>query len=193
MQGLLCFGSRKGKQFTFTLLDEWIPPSKSFEPGHALAELTKRYFTSHGPATIPDFIWWSGLTVSDAKEGLAMLQPQLTHKNVQGQTYWFASGIKTINTKQNVSLLSAYDEYTVSYSDRSAIIRPQHYKQTGNGLRPVIVINGQIAGTWKRELKKHQVIITPHLLHTITKQQRDELHKTANRFADFLNRKIILR
>ena len=70
--GLICFGPREGKQQTFVLLDEWIPGAKRMARDEALAELARRYFTSHGPATVHDFAWWSGLLLSDAAQGLAM-------------------------------------------------------------------------------------------------------------------------
>jgi len=68
--GLVCSGGRQGKQFTYTLLDERVPATKPLDKQEALAALAERYFTSHGPATLQDYVWWSGLTVADAKTGL---------------------------------------------------------------------------------------------------------------------------
>ncbi len=88
--GLICFGPRQGKQHTFVLLDEWLPNSKSLSREESLAELAHRYFTGHGPATIQDYIWWSGLPAADARAGLEMVKSQLTHEELDGQTYWFS-------------------------------------------------------------------------------------------------------
>jgi hypothetical protein len=85
--GVLCFGARTGKCQTFVLLDEWVPKSKRFEREAALAELAKRYFTSHRPATLQDFVWWSGLATSDAREGLKMVKSHLMQEVFAGQTY----------------------------------------------------------------------------------------------------------
>jgi hypothetical protein len=60
LEGIICFGPRKGRQHTFVLLDEWIPKTKRMDHNESLGELVLRYFTSHGPATIQDFRWWSG-------------------------------------------------------------------------------------------------------------------------------------
>ena len=87
--GLICFGPRQGKQHTFVLLDEWLPSGNSLSREEALAELTHRYFTGHGPATIQDFIWWSGLTAGDARAGLEMVKSQLAHEQLDDQLYWF--------------------------------------------------------------------------------------------------------
>ncbi len=98
---LICFGARRGKQLTFTLFDEWVPQSKAIERDEALAELAKRYFTSHGPATLNDFIWWSGLRVADARDGLEMIKPQFMQEVARDQTYWFSQSapIKKDSTK----------------------------------------------------------------------------------------------
>src|SRR6185437_4961819 len=88
--GLICFGPRTGKQQTFALLDEWVPEARHLGRDEALAELAKRYFTGHGPATLHDFMWWSGLTSADAKAGLDLAKPHLACEAVDGQMYWFA-------------------------------------------------------------------------------------------------------
>src|SRR6201996_2016284 len=89
--GLVCSGGRQGKQFTYTLLDERVPAVKSLDRQDALAALAERYFTAHGPATLQDFVWWSGLTVNDAKAGLEMVKDRLTNEISDGNTYWFAA------------------------------------------------------------------------------------------------------
>src|SRR5215213_6614289 len=70
LEGLTCYAARRGKQFTFALLDEWAPSGKSLTRDEALAELAGRYFESHGPSTLQDFVWGSGLTSVDARAGL---------------------------------------------------------------------------------------------------------------------------
>jgi hypothetical protein len=78
---MLCFGTRAGKEQTFVLLDEWAPQTKALERDEALAEVARRYFTSRGPATLQDFIWWSGLLTADARAGLEAVKSQLAHAN----------------------------------------------------------------------------------------------------------------
>lgn len=91
-EGLLCFGVREGKQHSFALLDEWVPAARSLEREQALAELAGRYFTSHGPATIHDFMWWSGLTVADAKAGLEMVNQLLVRQERPDLLAFFHGG-----------------------------------------------------------------------------------------------------
>lgn len=88
-EGLICFGPRQGKQQTFVLLEEWVPESRGLLRDEALAELALRYFTSHGPATISDYAWWSGLTVRDARAGLSMIERRLLRPNSTRQASFF--------------------------------------------------------------------------------------------------------
>src|SRR5262249_22788474 len=91
LEGLICSGAMRGKQHTYALLDERAPPTSTRQREEALAELTRRYFTSHGPATIKDFAWWSGLSTSDVRAGLELNTSQLETARVDGQAYWFSS------------------------------------------------------------------------------------------------------
>jgi hypothetical protein len=164
-EGLICFGARAGKQQTFALLAEWVPASGAKARDEALAELARRYFTSHGPATLQDFVWWSGLATLDARAGLEMAKPHLVQEVIDDQTYWLPSSAPAAkNVSPTAYLLPAFDEYLVGYRDRSATLDPAYVRQTNAGggmLSPTILVDGQVVGTWRRTLKKGSVIVTP--------------------------------
>ncbi len=193
----LCFGRRAGKQPTFALLDEWIPTSKNLVGDEALCEIARRYFVSHGPATLQDFAWWTGLPMAAARTALALAAPQLAQEIVAEKTYWFSpASRRNTNTKneKSVFLLPAFDEYTVAYKDRSAVIDPAHTKKinTGNGVfSPIIVIDGQVVGAWKRTLKKNAVQLTPDLFTPLKKSQAQALTTAAHRYGAFLETAVI--
>ena len=192
LDGIICSGARRGKQFTYALLDERTPQARTLDRGEALAEFARRYFTSRGPATLQDFVWWSGLTVADAKTGLEMVTSQLMHEVVDGQTYWFSSSTSPTNDlSQTVYLLPNYDEYIVGYTDRSAIFdasHTQHLDARGNVLfQHTIVLNGRVVGTWKRTLKKDEVILTPSLFTPLTKDETRALAASIKRYGEFLD------
>lgn len=181
--GLLCFGARQGKQQTFTLLAEWLSPKYASSPksasslenpispqntlprDEALAGLARRYFTSRGPASLRDFVWWSGLTAADARAGLEMARRHLASDVIAGETYWRPATQPAVAERRPAAcLLPAFDEYLVGYKDRRAVLDPEYVRRTNAGggmLSPTIVIDGQVKGTWKRVLKKGEVIITP--------------------------------
>ena len=163
-RGLICFGPRQGKQDTFVWLDDWLPESKVRSREEALAELAHRYFTGHGPATIQDFRWWSGLPAADARVAQEMAEAQLGQAVVDGQTYWFSSSQPTIKaTSSSAYLLPSFDEYLLGYRERSAVLNPIYAQKVvpgANGVfRPIIVIDGQVVGTWKRTRCKTKVLV----------------------------------
>ncbi|HTJ12101.1 MAG TPA: winged helix DNA-binding domain-containing protein [Dinghuibacter sp.] len=150
VEGLICSGGREGKQFTYSLLDDRAPFSDPVDARSAVVELATRYFHSRGPATVYDFAWWSGLTISRAQGGLEAIRHTLTHTVVRGQAYWFPRDCMAFS-RPSVRLLPAYDEYTVAYRDRADVLAPEAGETTGNGIfRPILVVNGQVTGVWKR-------------------------------------------
>lgn len=189
MEGLICFGTREGKQQTFVLLDEWVPRKTVTGGEWAMAELARRYFTSHGPATLYDFAWWSGQTITNARAGLEMAESSLSGETIDGQTYWRASASRsTGKNSSNAYLLPAFDEYLVGYQDRSAVLDPGYVRQVNAGggmLSPVVVIDGQVAGTWKRKFKKETVEITPNWFGSLTEAQLSAFTQAAQCYANF--------
>jgi len=191
-EGLICVGPRAGKQQTFVLMDEWLPAATPRSREESLAELARRYFTSHGPATVRDFAWWSGLTATEAASALEMVARELMTETIEDQTYWQAPIAATTRAARSCHLLPAYDEYTVAYQDRSAIMtsRVAARADSGHGIfYPPIVIDGQVAGTWSRVLKKDGVAITCRLFAPLDRRQQQALAAAAQRYAKFLGLK----
>jgi hypothetical protein len=164
--GLICLGPMHDKQQTFVLLDEWAPNSRNLSREESLTELARRYFASHGPATIHDFAWWAGLTVTEARAGLEAAKPELSSETIDGKEYWMKSDAPghIAYDKSRVDLLPGFDEYLISYKDRGTVIAEEHAPKVVPGrngvFRPVIVVGGRVVGTWKRRLKKNSMDIT---------------------------------
>lgn len=194
--GVICFGARAGKQQTFALLDEWAPGAKRMARDEALAEIAKRYFTSHGPATLQDFAWWSGLTTADAKAGLEMAKRFLVQEVSDGQTHWLASSTPAAkDSSPTAYLLPAFDEYTVAYKDRSAVLDPKYTKQanSGNGIfYPAFVVDGRVVGTWKRAIKKNTVIITPSPFAKLRRAESGAFAEATSCYGKFLGASVVL-
>jgi hypothetical protein len=177
LEGIICSGPRVGKQFTYALLDERVPPKTAIHPKDSLAELSKRYFTSRGPATLKDFVWWSGLTTREAHEGLASLDKRFEHEKVGDSLYVFDPNSSTMGKKrQTTFLMPDYDEYGISYKDRSALFGTMHSKRNDvNNLSPyshMLVVDGVISGTWKTTANKSaEIHVTPFFQLTERKQQ----------------------
>lgn len=161
--GLICFGAHAGKQPTFALLDEWVPPAPPLPREEALAALALRYVQSRGPATIPDFCWWSGLTVADAKAGLGAIAGQVETAQYDGQTFYFDPAAAGDDPHQ-LYLLPPFDEFLLAYRDRSAVIAPANMGRVAPGangmFNPIVVLGGRVAGTWHRERKTNHIALS---------------------------------
>ncbi len=194
LDGIICSGARRGKQFTYALLAERAPQARSLDHDEALAELTMRYFTSHGPATIQDFVWWSGLTMADVKIGLAMVTSHLLHDTINGQTYWFSPSMPPVqDPPQMAYLIPNYDEYTVGYTDRSAIFNASHTDKLdprGGLLTNTMVLDGQVIGTWKRTFTKNTVVIEANPFVPLSITESRAFAASANRYGEFLHMSV---
>jgi hypothetical protein len=187
MQGVLCFGARSGRQPTFALLGEWIPPSRDLERDEALGELARRYFTSHGPATLHDFAWWSGLSLGDTRRGLEVAGKTLTESVAGASAYWSAPSRSAPRRAAAVHLLPAYDEYTVAYRDRSAFLDPADAERTRNGIfSSVVMVEGRIVGTWRRRATRDHVLVTTELFARPSRAVHRALEAVVKRYGDFL-------
>ncbi len=191
LDGIICSGARRGKQFTYALLDERAPQTETIDREEALARLTSRYFMSHGPATLQDFVWWSSLTAADARAGLAMVGSQFIHEEIDGQTYWLPPSTPSVkDPSPTVYLLPNFDEYIVSYTDRSAIFdESQVHKPGGRGdilSNRTILIDGQIAGTWKATLKKDAAIVAPTFFTPLNAAEQSAFAAAEERYRAFL-------
>ncbi|MDX2139440.1 MAG: winged helix DNA-binding domain-containing protein [Chloroflexota bacterium] len=164
-QGLICIGPMQDKEQTFALLDEWAGEQRDLTGDEALAELATRYFTSHGPATLHDFAWWAGLTQKEVKIGVAVAGDRLRSELHDSKAYYMAADAEPAPAASGMVLLPGYDEYLLGYQVRDAVLSQQHAQKVcpgNNGVfYPMIVQDGQIIGTWKREIKKQTVTITP--------------------------------
>ena len=194
LDGLICSGRIKNKKQTYVLLEDRISETKSLKREEALVKLARRYFTSRGPATLQDFVWWSGLPVSDARKAIEMIKSDFVSKKIGENEYWFA-GSNNIPKKINesVHLLPAYDEFLISYKDRDASLMFEHNKKTisNNGIfRPVILINGQVKGIWKRVTKNDKVVVEINFFQPQKKVIQQEIKKAAMKISSFLNKKV---
>ncbi len=193
LEGIICSGKMKEKQITYALLNERIEKPFPIKKEEALYKLASKYFQSHSPATLADFCWWSGLSFLDAKQALESIKSNFISEKINDQEYWFSNSFSVPKKmKESVFLLPAFDEYLISYKDRSAAIIPEHQSKafSNNGIFwPTIIINGQVAGLWKREIKKDQLIFETNLFDKKNKLDEELLKKAAEKLAHFLDKK----
>lgn len=197
LDAVVCSGPRRGKQFTYALLEERAPPSAVRSRDEALLELTRRYFGTRGPATPHDYAWWSGLTVRDAKRGIDIVGRELEPATLGGKRYWISAAASAPpRAKRTVHLLPNYDEYFIGFRDRSAFgSRIGHTAPItgGTALIPhVIVIDGQLVGAWKRTIENDHVRVALSLMTTLTAGEQTALREAVRRFGTFLGTPVTI-
>lgn len=196
LHGLICFASTTDKEQNFALLEEWVAPAPAKARDEALAELALRYFTSHGPATIKDFIWWSGLGAGEARTGFEAIKAHLVQESVNRQTCWMSPDICVPKEEASVFALPGFDEYLLGYQDRSAILDAENAEKIcpgGNGMfASTIIIDGKVAGTWKRTIKKSSISISAASFAKLSKAQQGSFKQAAERYAMFMGLPLVL-
>jgi hypothetical protein len=191
LNGVICSGPMKGRQHTYALLDERAPEVQALSREAALAELTRRYFTSHGPATVKDFRWWSSLTVADINAGLELVGADLDRVDVDGVTYWYAPAPRPPAVPSpTVHLVQGYDEYLVGYVESKHLLDVAGLVRWQTGDRTVFVgavlLDGQLAGHWKRTVRKADVLVDVSLYRSLGAAAEDALRTAVDRHAGFL-------
>jgi hypothetical protein len=189
--GLICLGPMEDKQQTFVLLDEWVPHARQLSREESLAVLTERYAASHGPATLQDFAGWAGITLTEAKAGLEAAKARLVSETIDGQVYWMGEAApgQQARSTSSVYLLPGFDEYLLGYKDRSAVLAAEHAPKVvpgGNGVFfPMIVVAGQVVGTWKRTLGKKALDVA-FIPFTSLGEAEAQAIEAARAYSDFL-------
>jgi hypothetical protein len=205
LEQAICSGPRRGKEFTYALLDERVPPAPALSRAEALAELTRRYFTGHGPATLKDFTWWSGLTVADAKAGLAAagLESQPAGEQVydlassapgddqqapgaQTHSHRVHGDSRPVEPGAQAFLLATFDEFLVGYAGFDKARGPAH------PFNPRILYDGQVIGAWQRTFKKATVLVDVVPFSPLSPEQQQAITAAAHHYAAYLGRPVEL-
>ncbi len=192
LDGIICSGPPRGSHHTYVLLEHRAPLRVPLRRDEAVAELARRYFRSRGPASLRDFVWWSGLTAKEARAGLMAIQSHLVADVVNGETFWLPNEAPATVGSTCVHLLPAFDEYVLAYRDRTAVLDTKYSERLNAGggmLSPVIIIDGRVAGTWRRTaLRGGTVSMKAEMFTSMGERERLALDGAAQRYAEFLQR-----
>ena len=195
LEGLICSGPRKGRQQTYALLEERVPPSRSRERDEALAELARRYVEGHGPAQVADLAWWSGLTKSDARKGLDLATPPLVREAIGERTFWVSPDAPATARVGGpvVHLLPNYDELLVSFRDRTDAMDPGlpgPARVAQVILAHIIVRDGLVVGGWRRIDEGSSVRLEPDHLVPLDEREQEALRAAVARYETYLGRPV---
>jgi hypothetical protein len=209
LDALIASGPRRGKQFTYALLEERVPRPRALDRDEAVAELTLRYFRSHGPAQVQDFVWWSGLRMADARAGIALAGGALDHQTIEGKDYWFDAAARPPQAATMVAhLLPNFDEYTVAYRDRAGILHADLAFDAavfarggvsggasisfGSILTNVVTVGGKVRGSWRRSFARDGVRVEARMLDRLKPAESRAVETAGRRLGEFLQRPVEL-
>ena len=189
LEGLICSGPREGRQFTYALLESRVPPARAMSRDSALAELSRRYFASRGPATAHDFANWSGLTLADAHHGIESLGAGFARETIAGKTHVFRPTRATTRGAGSTFLMPDYDEYGISYKDRSALLPHSAGGPESRGktlaYNRMIVAGGKIVGSWRRTSAGKAVTVETDFAVPLAGRHLRSVARATRRFQDF--------
>jgi hypothetical protein len=188
LEQVICSGPVRGRQLTYALFDERAPAATAKIPRDPEGELASRYFASHGPATVRDFVWWSGLTVAQAKRGID--SAPLSAREVEGFRYFAATWDAPGRMPPATFLLPNYDEYLIAYKDRhlvrpAAAVDPEGIMGGVDAYAHPLVVDGLLAGVWRRRVSgaKSRVEVVPKI--ELSTKQRRAVSAAATRLVSF--------
>ena len=196
LEAVICSGPRRGRQFTYALVAERAPDAQLLDREEALAELARRFLRSHGPATVRDLVWWSGLSTVEARRGIEACGA--AGEAIDGLTYW------TVESRgagaapdSRAELLPIYDEYLVAYRDRVAVPHGPSNLAASPGqfvtFQHAVIINGHVAGTWRTTRDSRDVDVDVTLLRPAKRGERRAIEEAADRYARFIDQPVELR
>ena len=152
MSGTLCSGDLLPMKATYALTANKVKASGKIDRDEALMRFTRKYFQSHQPATLEDFVWWSGLNISDCRRGIAMLGNAIHTVKWKGREFYLTDDCRTRGFRKGKYLLiPPYDEYLIGYKSRDIVLPPEHTHRAHNNsgiFQPVIARDGIICGNW---------------------------------------------
>jgi hypothetical protein len=190
LDGVICSGQLREKGFTYALLDERVPPAKPRSREEALAELTRRFVTSHGPATPRDFAWWSGLTMADARTGFETLGPEFTRATVEGKTWWMTDDTAPRRRSSTIHMLPNFDEHTVAYKDREgsldAAVQRRLAPTSAVLMANILTRDGRFVGGWRRALTKKRATVHLSLRVKLDARERRALEESVAAYGAFV-------
>ena len=196
LDGLICSGRIKGKKQTYALLEERVSNKKMFSREEALAELAGRYFITRGPATLQDFAWWSGLSMSDSRNAIEMIKADFISEKFNSSLFWFKDPLLLSKRKNDeIFLLPAFDEFIISYKDRRAALPKENNSKavSNNGIfRPIIIHEGKVIGIWRPSRKKEKIIIEIQIFKLINNAIKKLIEKSSKKFGNFLGQDVVI-
>lgn len=188
-EGIVCSGADKEGKPSYALLEEHIAPAPKLYPDEALGRLALQYFRSHSPATLNDFVWWSGLPVREARKAVHSIGDRLVRECIDTQEFFIFERCREIKSPNLFHFMPPYDEYLISYKERSAVISTEHQAKAFNKwgiFYPVILYRGRVVGNWNRSVKKGKISVRASFFEPDVEKDPEGLAAAENKYSSFI-------
>jgi hypothetical protein len=185
---VICSGAMRGKEHTYASFDERVPSIPGPAGEDALGELAWRYFSTRGPATLKDFVWWSGLKAADARTGLELIREKLDSRVVDDRVYWYVEK-RPQSRGARIDLVQCYDEVIISYAESRDILQtgtssfplPRHI----DGFTHVVLLGGRLLGHWRAASGRAGLTVETRLAERLGDAECDAMRSAIDRFLSF--------
>jgi hypothetical protein len=192
-EGQVCYGPERGHDATFVRTDQWLGERKPVPEAEAKRILLRRYLHAYGPATVRDFSFWSGMPMPEARSVLSPLANELAEVELNGARCFLLQKdlprFKRAKQTGRVRLLPAFDPYLLAHSVKDHLVEPRHYKRVYRNqgwISPVVLINGEIAGTWSHRISRGRLEVDLQPFTRLTSEARQQIEEEITRLAEFL-------
>jgi hypothetical protein len=187
LQAVICSGPMKGKQHSYALFDDRVPIEKD-PPHDAAAALAHRYFSTRGPATLKDFVWWSGLNTPEARRALEAVSSDLSSRVIDDRTYWFTDQ-GAPRPRPSIHLVQCFDETIISYTQTRDVLQTasSRFAVPGyiDGFQHVVLLDGRLLGHWRYLPGRSGGRVETRIEKSLDREERSMLGDAIDRYLRF--------
>ena len=198
-EGLTVHAEPCERESCFARLGQWLPEIvlNNISEEEAQKQLFIKYLRGYGPATQQDFSLWSGLMAGDAKRAIENTSPLLEQIRVEGAKgqFWILKEDRKVLDSIDADepaptlLLPKFDSTLLGHKDRSRIIKDQHkklvFKPRVGDIAATVLVDGQIAGTWRHTRKRHTLAVSVRPFGKMAKADLEEVKQQAKELSQY--------
>ncbi len=200
-EGLTVHAEPCDRESCFAKLSQWLPRIElsSVSEEEAQKRLLIKYLRGYGPATQQDFSLWSGLMAGDAKRAIESASSMIVQIEVEGAKaqFWILEedmkALDSIDSAESAParLLPKFDSILLGHKDRSRIVKDHHkklvFRSMAGDIAATVLINGQIAGTWRHTRKRYTLAVSIKPFGKIAQDDMAEVKQQASELSQYMN------
>ncbi|HJS20775.1 MAG TPA: winged helix DNA-binding domain-containing protein [Anaerolineales bacterium] len=193
-RGVVCYGPYRGNEPTFVRADAWIPRWQAVPREQAEGILLRRYLRSFGPATAADFAFWSGMTLTEARQVWAREQADFAPVDVEGwAAFVLQEDLDELTQarfeRPRVRLLPYFDTYLLGHKERHHLVSMEHHPKVYRAqgwIAPVVLVNGRVAAVWEHAREGNHLHVNVSKIESLSRRIIAGIREEAQDLSRFL-------